>query len=324
MENYIQTGLGIFVSLILFLIGYRQTVGVKKERISNANSEVEKILIRRIVIEKYTPDIIDISRLIDGKARDFKINSGDMLYEDEIANSIYTRIIENDYLTTDHRNEIIDRLSPLLKETDKYLFDESENDIPKNNIKKESLINPIQITTLLAIIASVLGSFLSMYLYNKSFHPLDAASYKILGITAITSIILISIISFLKTFKDSSVSVDDSNLEKYEETLNFKNDVIKYLNEIDGSLMLNKTPEKWLDYSINYKNKNIALIIKYSSSRNSFNNKFKNITKYYKFLNNYDECIIVFNRFFIKDYRNIVLFGKIKFMTLDDFKKYLK
>ncbi len=43
--------LGIVVSVGLFLIGYRQTVGARKERVTNANQEVEKILVRRIVLE---------------------------------------------------------------------------------------------------------------------------------------------------------------------------------------------------------------------------------------------------------------------------------
>ena len=42
MGNYALGSLGIIVSIILFLIGYRQTVGAKKERISSANTEIEE------------------------------------------------------------------------------------------------------------------------------------------------------------------------------------------------------------------------------------------------------------------------------------------
>jgi len=62
--------LGIAVSVVLFLIGYRQTVGAKKERVAAADSEIEKILVRRIVLEGYVLKTADIERLAEGKARD--------------------------------------------------------------------------------------------------------------------------------------------------------------------------------------------------------------------------------------------------------------
>ena len=94
MENYLLSILGIAVSIMLFLIGYRQTIGAKKERIKSANSEVEKIMVRRIVLESYTAKPIDIARLIEGKARDFRVKVGDLLSDSQIMNCIYTRILE--------------------------------------------------------------------------------------------------------------------------------------------------------------------------------------------------------------------------------------
>ena len=48
MSDYFLGVLGIVISVGLFFLGYRQTVGAKKERIINANGEVEKILVRRV------------------------------------------------------------------------------------------------------------------------------------------------------------------------------------------------------------------------------------------------------------------------------------
>jgi len=84
MENYILGIGGIVVSIVLFLIGYRQTVGAKKERIKLANEDIEKILVRRIVQESITPSVVDLSRLLEGKARDFRVRVGDLLSESQI------------------------------------------------------------------------------------------------------------------------------------------------------------------------------------------------------------------------------------------------
>ena len=55
---------GILVSLVLFFIGYRQTVGARKERIFDCNAEIEKILVRRIVLDSCSAARIDVERLI--------------------------------------------------------------------------------------------------------------------------------------------------------------------------------------------------------------------------------------------------------------------
>lgn len=90
--------LGIVVSLVLFLVGYRQTVGAKKERIAACNAEVEKILLRRIVLEGYTPTRLDLERLMDGKARDLRVSSDDLLSVGQVLNTLYTRIVESDLI----------------------------------------------------------------------------------------------------------------------------------------------------------------------------------------------------------------------------------
>lgn len=53
-----------------------------KERIKTANKEVEKILIKRIVNENFYLSLIDIKRLLEGKARDFKVKTEELYYEE--------------------------------------------------------------------------------------------------------------------------------------------------------------------------------------------------------------------------------------------------
>ena len=98
MGEYILGIAGIAVSVGLFFLGYRQTIGARKERTRSANEEIEKILVRRIVLEEYAPRVEDIARLIDGKARDFHVRPMDLLSEGQLLNNIFTRVVETDFI----------------------------------------------------------------------------------------------------------------------------------------------------------------------------------------------------------------------------------
>jgi hypothetical protein len=123
MTNLLAMGdywgiLGILISVGLFLIGYRQTIGAKKERVNSANGEVEKILVRRIVLEGYAPHVADVARLLAGKARDFRVRASDLLSEEQLLTNIFTRILETDLLPQDKRDEILKRLNPIIIEAE--------------------------------------------------------------------------------------------------------------------------------------------------------------------------------------------------------------
>jgi hypothetical protein len=124
VETYALTILSIFVSVGLFLIGYRQTVGARKERIRSANSDLEKILLKRVVLESYQPNTEDLSHLINGKAHEHRVKSTDLLSEVQLLESVFARIAESDFITADQRNEIIKRLNPILVKAEESPLEE--------------------------------------------------------------------------------------------------------------------------------------------------------------------------------------------------------
>ena len=108
--------LGIAVSIVTFLLGYRSTIGARKERVRSGNDEIEKILVRRIVLEQFEPSPDEIVRIIDAMSRDFRIRPTDLLSEDQLLNNIYTRIVESDFIPREQRQEILERLGRTIDE----------------------------------------------------------------------------------------------------------------------------------------------------------------------------------------------------------------
>lgn len=116
MESYIQTALGIVVSVGLFLFGYRQTVGARKERARNANQPVHGALLRRMVLEDCSPAYDDLTRILESKAREFQVSVNDLLSEDQILNCLYADVFDSNLISPNQRQEIEGRLSKILKE----------------------------------------------------------------------------------------------------------------------------------------------------------------------------------------------------------------
>jgi len=79
MEIYLQIIISAVISVFLFILGYRQTIGAKKERIKVANKNIENTLLRRLIFENFTPSIKGITKLTEGKARDHRVKHKDLL-----------------------------------------------------------------------------------------------------------------------------------------------------------------------------------------------------------------------------------------------------
>jgi hypothetical protein len=160
MTDYLLGILGIVVSVGLFLIGYRQTIGAKKERIAVANAELEKILIRRIVLEKYTPSQLDLSRLIEGKARDYRVRPAELLSETQLLNTIYTRVVESDLIPAEQREEILERIAPVLSASEVTPVQEQ---LVEEVASSRHIIRNTQVAiTLMAILTSIVGGVVSV------------------------------------------------------------------------------------------------------------------------------------------------------------------
>jgi len=160
MTDYLFGALGIAVSVGLFLVGYRQTIGARKERIAAANSELERILVRRIVLEKYVPNETHISRLIEGKARDYRVRSSELLSEAQVLNTVYTRIMESDLIPGDQREEILGRIAPVLSQSEAAPVQEEALEEVESSERR--LRTTRAAVALMAVLTSVIGGLVTI------------------------------------------------------------------------------------------------------------------------------------------------------------------
>ena len=159
MDGYIQTGLGILVSLILFVIGYRQTIGARKERARNANSSVHRAIMRRMVLEDYAPIYSDVTRLIEGKAREFQVSLNILLSEEQVLNSLYTEVFDSDLISPSQRIEIEKRLNASFTKLESEPSKPTFAEFQQLRIERKSMKNSV---TLMVLSASTLGAMSSI------------------------------------------------------------------------------------------------------------------------------------------------------------------
>jgi hypothetical protein len=159
MQNYYWV-IGVCVSVFLFGLSYRKIFGAKKERIRAANSELEKVLVRRIVLENHSSSFEEIDRLLEGKARDYQVKPSELLSEAQLANTIYTRVVENDFILADRRQELIERLDKLIASIEKG--ESTEEDSKPPEVRSGRLLSQASTLGIMGVAVTLFGTFLSM------------------------------------------------------------------------------------------------------------------------------------------------------------------
>ena len=261
MEVDIQTLFGIAASVFLFLLSYRQTVGAKKERVGIANNEIQQTIVKRIILESYTPNVAELSRLIDGKARDHRVKGNDLMSINQILNTVFTRIIESDLIVSDQRKIFLEQLNPILVAVEESPIEETEvMEIESTTGLKYQRMSPL----LFAIIASIIGALLSTFPYSQE-ETFSLLSNEIIGVF-ILIISIIALILILFKFKESQE--EPSKSSTIEHGLEFEKEVGKFIEKLE---VLKPRPshnhryESGYDYYIEIKGEGIIIEVKYWS-----------------------------------------------------------
>jgi hypothetical protein len=108
------TLLGAALSLILFGISYRQTIGARKERARNANAEMERTLMKRIILEGSDVSPTDLERYLAGKAREHRVRPSALLCHSDLLANVMTRVVDDDFLEGEVRKTVLKRIGSML------------------------------------------------------------------------------------------------------------------------------------------------------------------------------------------------------------------
>lgn len=229
MEPYMQTILaivGVAISVVLFVIGYRQTIGARKERVRAANTDLEKTLLRRIVLESYQPTVDGVARLIEGKARDHRVKPRDLYSESQVLNTIFTRILESDFITPEQRSGILGRLSPVLQKAEEAPFEEAlflELPTERKRVYTRTIV-PL----FMGVLASVMGALVVLLLTLTDGAQLLTPAVLTAFIGSFTVIIMIFLAYRLREAQEET-----SSASALQAALEFEEEVQRVLQKID-------------------------------------------------------------------------------------------
>lgn len=206
--------LGIVVSFVLFLVGYRQTVGAKKERIAACSAEIEKILLRRIVLEGYSPNRVDVERLMDGKARDFRVSSDDLLSLGQLLNTLYTRIVESDLIPAEERRVMVERITPALAESEAKPVEAAMLEASEVRRTQSARARAVSV---MAVLASVLGGLITALPDLANFDTAQPGLFKTFVATAFASlgVIALFLVAYSLRTSQQDVSTKGNELAQY-------------------------------------------------------------------------------------------------------------
>ncbi len=115
VSDILRIAIGPTLSLIFFFIGYRRTVGARKERAHAAEMEIERLMLRRVIVDGYTPSWDDLARLIARKARQHRVKVTDLASEAQLLTGVYIDVLENEFVAHNDREALLKKLDGVLQ-----------------------------------------------------------------------------------------------------------------------------------------------------------------------------------------------------------------
>ncbi|MEG8030367.1 hypothetical protein QP179_01540 [Sphingomonas aurantiaca] len=127
--------LGVVLTIIFFVIGYRQTIGARRERSRAANQNLVDTLFRRLALEEsFTLNRLDVAKVSSGWAIAARVRSTDIHSLQELEDLLSARALESDYIAESQRKAISHRISSM--------FEEQRTPVYVENSSDRSLVRP--------------------------------------------------------------------------------------------------------------------------------------------------------------------------------------
>jgi len=258
MDGYIQMIIGIVVSVVLFLLGYRQTIGAKKERILAANKDIEGILLKRVILEDFKPRLADISRLIEGKARDYRVKVTDLLSPSDFVNLLYTRVLESDIISQEQRMTNLEKITGI-----KALDADSQEVMDRElATTRTHLFDTTSgwFTLVLAVGSVVVSLGISFPKIVDLDTQLGPAFLPVLA----GSILAIALATFFLKYRENQETVERRPRNPYAE---FEKEVVKVLTRAKVPFTIPSGPDQGVDFIITVGEKQVGIEVKAWSAK---------------------------------------------------------
>jgi len=123
-------------------------------------------ILQRMVFEEYAPKFNDLTKIVEGKAREFQVSINDLLSEEQILNALYTEVFDSDIIPPSKRVKIENRLNECLDRIEQESEEPSIIDFRRLSLEKKQTSKNIFI---LVGTASLLGATSSLaYTFIKT------------------------------------------------------------------------------------------------------------------------------------------------------------
>jgi len=226
MDIYFSTGLGIIVSIILFLVTYQLTIGAKRLRANNANQDIHRLFMQRMVFEEYAPKFRDLTKIIEGKAREFQVSVNDLLSEEQILNALFTEVFDSELIPPNQRVAIENRLNEchdrIEQESEKLDIIDFRQLLLEKKQRSENIFLLAGTASLLGAISSLAYTFFETKNLNTEF-ILSGVGVLLASVAALTAISLI--------LKNKEVAAQPSRRVAQMVSSELENEVTKILEK---------------------------------------------------------------------------------------------
>jgi len=253
LTNHWEFFVGTLLSLLLFILGYRKTIGSKIERIKNTNTELEKAIIRGFIVENRMPGFDEIKNAIEGLAMCNKLKNIDLYSPVEILQVATARIMTSEMLSPKQRDEYLAKVDGCIK-----LYQDANEEFIKDEAQEKAPISSINLLVLATITTALIGFFITLILNNtqSSISNIQISSlFNNQGffnrspiMAGLTSLLISGLFVIVQIYKNALAVSPSSKIESLREGISFERKVQKLL--INHNMPFNHSEKNDFDFQI--------------------------------------------------------------------------
>ncbi|MGW1449637.1 hypothetical protein ACWCO3_15305 [Micromonospora sp. NPDC002411] len=190
--------IGLITSLVTFWLGYRQTVGARKERIRAADREIEELALKRMILEDWRPSYAELERFIAGVASGLEVPASSLRQPEDLSNLLMARALQNDLVPEDKRRTVLRETLPIIRPTVAGV----DGDRSESESKRTSRMSTL-FTLAMGLASVALGVLVNLI---PEFRSDELSPERIFPFAAIAGLV-VAALAVLLTFRSSGSTV---------------------------------------------------------------------------------------------------------------------